>query len=1357
MSNLSARPAPISRAYDLLQKIAAYKELNDDDDNNTEECQTASRSSSQPLPPANTDEYNAAAAPTTNSNGRRTPLLEIVPDHTAVDSPAMLSTGVQTTTPLETTTQKTFKATSPVHIEPPPGETQPPQPDEVDPPPSLNQSSVIGASTANNETINASNDDPRRVVIHSLTPPRVTTVIRHGTPRGFFSSGIAPLDDSMIGQGADHWDTQHADVQGDAGHDARAIEARYAKALHSFSQRFARDAEAPSTQTHEYSGLTASERLSRRAASEVIHFRNDASMVRQWERDAPNSVDFEQSAGGLELSNLDADWLMRSRLEKRRSSQRQESSNHHARRHTTTTADVPVASVSLVPPEPSRNPPTPTPRHSTRGQTTPVPVTRRPAKATTPVRRDQRSGGLSPRALQDTFSSATRRRAREGALTPQRAPLVSLTTTPHTVGSLDRRSPTSTRGRPASHPNPQPIVQSTSTRIGASTPTQRVSEYTKKMLKEHQDRIASQRSKLSKNHLTADVSHFSSRSDRTAVTAKEAQPPPRQTAHNSSTSRSNGHADASRSSWEPMPNRHAIGGNSSSAHLTPTTRSRNDAAHASLSRGGEFLATQAADDDAAGYEPQGPMPDERCESSAIVRPPLMEYLRSMASGPASFVCSELAGMNVAALDNGRTVTAEMCTHWVTLTVLANQPVCLEEIVVPLLVAELTNRIDEAGALGGRSTNHHRDPSADITHLLCALCGIGHSARAALGVLFDMLENGVGDSNLVGLTIRACGGDAAIKKLCTIASDPQGEFGPQSQLTAVSALGLLPEPYPGHTSILCLGLAQLQGKKMFYQPRTTPHPGGPSQSDEKDPLLARPCVTPHQAGFRSTFVFLDAEMVRRYLAQLTSTALYHKRHRELSGTASTACILRDFFAAAPFVCSRLQCDPTVHEHLAIIEADARPWLPDSDDEGGPSLANHLAYLWQHEPLLGRHITMTLVRLLHNRDTLPSVVERALRTISVLPPLASEVLAEPLVDFTTALVDQAARDTPTRPSQELVKEAVLATSRVVNPEVHPQRLVDSATAIAVHLLRSDDVPLSRAGCIALGTMGPISSNPQAVIKLIVEALMDARLPPSTCCWALARSGRHGAACLVDIASQIHLGPSQRVEAAKALGFLTITSGPHGEGSELVAGAVRGLMRLVLDHMAKAHGEALAVAALHSLVELHQRAHKRGEQRMQHATTATLCNMLQEILSHGTIASAKPALLRELYLSLCRLGGARGLLMTSEALTGVSPLHATVAAVYGLRGAGAACAPALAEALAHNEPDVRLEAAESLLAIWPASGKAMMRSTVGVESTRVHLNSALHLHGPGKAASLMEQWLAGLDSRGSGGSPLTMEGAF
>jgi hypothetical protein len=1400
----AARPDAISRAYELLSKVAAYKtdaiaseELTAPPRTDEDESPVPSRSPSTHSPASTADERrstSSTAAPTTRRAA--TPTLEIIPA-----GEPLVSTAAQTSTPLW--------GGGAARGVPPPPPPPPPLAARVPPPihqtealptqtatptgpsqsaPSLNQSTVAAAS--GNTTLDTSADDPRRVVIHSLTPPRVTTVVRQQRramtpPQGFFSNEIAALEEATAIASL-HPSGQHqrsttmtttttttsTTIKGDV--EEREIEARYARAVKSLSDRFAHFSSdddllghsdpnrsiSDSRSSHQqFDGLSAAERLSRRTAADIVHLRRDASEVASQVRRASDDYDalmpkHSPAAArriGLDMANVDLDWLLRSH--RRASPAQQHSKALKGQRASTPPSHrqraTPVATVSLrAAPEPSANPPTPTPRHSGARPATP------PASVRYHTPRQAREGASSPRVQQDTFSSANRRRVPPGmAATPSTTPpLRPIRPVAHNVvhhHPSERPSAASLaakKDRPATHATTPRSSELTARR---STPQQRVSEYTKKLLKEHQERIASKRSQIPKQK-EGDASSASLNVSASAHTN------PKDTG---TTRRATTKGTSDLNDWEPMPNRHAIG----ASIKVPRRVTANDTSSVGPAvqppKGHEpptaiDIPVDVSYISAASHHhhsvqsatPQRSAPLPR--SSASV--PLMEYLFTVVGGgPASFTSSELSSMSVVGRDNGRSVTFPVCRAWAALTMMINQPVCVEEIVVPLLIAELQNRMDEFAALGGRAAGGRKDPSVDIAHLLCAFIGLGSAAKAALDVLLEMLENGVGDANLVGLAVRVCGGEAAVRKLCTMASDAGAEYGPQTQLAAVNALALLPRAQPGHTSILCVGIPQLQGSKMFYQPRSATQDEGSNDATQEDHVATRPVLTPHQIGYRTTFVIFDAELVRRYLASLTTTALYQKRWRE-QPVVSYGVILQDFFSAAPYVCNRMQCDPNVNHQLAAVESDAAPWLEGEERAQPPVLVNSLHSLWQKEPLLGRHITMTLIRLLHSRTAMPALIEAALRTIAVLPPLASEVLAEPLVDYTTNLVDllHAAPVVPA-PQVQLVKEAILSTSRVVNPEVHPQKLVDSATAIAVHLLRNDDASLIRAGCIALGTMGPISSNPHAVIKLIVETLMEGRLPPKTCCWALARSGRHGAACLVDIASQVHLGPSQRIEAARALGYLTITSGPKGEGSELVTGAVGGLMRLVVDHMTRPSGDALAVAALHSLVELHQRAHKRGEHRLEYATTSTLCNMLQDILRHHTIGSARFTLLQELFLSLCRLGGPRGLLIVGDIIHGAGehaaslPGHAMVDAAFGLRGAGTDGASILASALSHERADVRAQAADTLIALGNAAALAASVKRAGTaEVAQRHLSNALHLHPSGKVAALIEGWLHRLE---------------
>ncbi|CUF95218.1 transmembrane protein, putative [Bodo saltans] len=1487
-----ARPEAISRAYDLLSKVAAYKAdiINSaDDEPNTHASPTNdedefappthSPSTHSPMSTDGRRSTSSTAVPAAAAHRVATPTLDIIP---AYDD--LVSTAVQTSTPL----WGAGGGARGVPLPPPPprvavktstspkrSQTLPAQQDSVQPSRkaamvdaqplptvvanvSLTQSTVPAASGDTTLDTSGTADDSRRVVIHSLTPPRVTTVLRQQRtamtpPQGFFSQEIVALDAAAEQIHAlehnntpvhhHHHPHHHRssniskmratttttvtsgsgnNVGGEREKDEeeKEIDARHARAVKSLSDRFAHigggltDDDRNSTFDDWFShqqleGMTAAERLSRRTAADVVFLRRDATEIadassRRFRSDNETDEDVHgtHASGdrrriGLDLANVDLDWLLRSHkrttpaqlpTNKALKGQRASAVTPPPQKVRGSKATTPVTAVSLVrdAPEPSNNPPTPTPRHGTTRTSTPT-ASSRYLSAGRPLRED----ASPPRAHQETFSSSNRKRLSSSSglvTTPQRtlsaphaAPIMrNVVHHPHPERLQKASAPTISREVPTTRISALKTAQEAanlSTR--ATTPQQRVSDYTKKLLKEHQDRIASQRSHLPKRVGGPDISTTSLNISTTTVTT---------------TSKRHARTTAELEDWEPMPNRHALGASLKIPHRNVSTKSAAAAPPSQAQSGVMADAAGVTPSSSAFHYDSTPAVDlshisaaSRHHQSAVLTPhhqqqrtsshvlprssasvPLMEYLFTVvAGGPASFINSELASMPVIGKDNGRSVSFTVCRAWAALTMMINQPVCLEEVVVPLLISELQNRMNEYIALGGRVAGGMKDPSIDIAHLLCAFIGIGGAAKAALEILLEMLENGVGDANLVGLAVRVCGGEAAVRKLCTMASDAGAEYGPQTQLAAVNALALLPSTIAaaGHTAILCVGLPQLQGSKMFYQPRGGANEGNGSSGGDglhDDVTVAtRPVLTPHQIGYRTTFIIFDAEMVRRHLASVTTTALYQKRWRE-QPSVSYAVILRDFFSTAAFVCNRMQCDPNVNHQLAAVEADATPWLDGEDQVHAPVLANSLEYLWQKEPLLGRHITMTLIRLLHSRSSMPALLEAALRTIAVLPPLASEVLAEPLVEYTTMLVDllHAAPVVASAQQVQLIKEAILSTCRVVNPEVHPQKLVDSATAIAVHLLRNDDASLSRAGCIALGTMGPISSNPHAIIKLIVETLMEGRLSPKTCCWALARSGRHGAACLVDIASQVHLGPSQRVEAARALGFLTITSGAGGEGSELITGAVSGLMRLVVDHMTRPSGDALAVAALHSLVELHQRAHKRGEHRLEYATTSTLCNMLQDVLRHHTIGSARPTLLQELFLSLCRFGGPRGLLIVGDIVHGDGehtaslPAHAKVEAAFGLRAAGADCASILASALSHENVDVRTQAADTLVSLGnPALLAASVKNAGTTEAAQRHLSNALHLHPSGKVAALIESWLHRLEQE----NLLSVDGVF
>ncbi|ORC87009.1 serine/arginine repetitive matrix protein 1 [Trypanosoma theileri] len=491
-----------------------------------------------------------------------------------------------------------------------------------------------------------------------------------------------------------------------------------------------------------------------------------------------------------------------------------------------------------------------------------------------------------------------------------------------------------------------------------------------------------------------------------------------------------------------------------------------------------------------------------------------------------------------------------CREWFALTALVNSPDTIRHIIVPLFLSELTEDND---------TNEYdsTDPNSRISHILCALIGLGELAAAALPILLEMLMTRRGVAKLVALAIRAVGGDDGLHALCRIARNRND---PHIRSAAIYGVSTLANPVLGSTNVYCLSTAGLRNTVVFYQP---PVQSGYVEinSESGEPLREMSLQRP--PPYRPTDVFLHAETVRQQLLHFTASRLFR---RSTHSYAVLPLVLHNFTNAAVEASQQEEMPQTIlialrryANELDDISSLPPRVLPFSYDPH---------YIHREDELFA--VEETLMTVLLDPHTPPCVMEQSLVSLASLPDFATTHVAPALLDFVVHCVSrfeqhcvdvnhnsvdgeytdkQCRLTSKDKHSKEKTKDndkegggrgeeeeekekekeveveegiavdvavlvaGLVALGRIVRSEGTPPIVTDTACEVLIHNLVALPVRVRHAACIGLGEIGAMSNKTELMAQALNDCLNDSVMNHETVAWALARLGQPGVSLLLD----------------------------------------------------------------------------------------------------------------------------------------------------------------------------------------------------------------------------------------------------
>ncbi|RNF05996.1 serine/arginine repetitive matrix protein 1 [Trypanosoma rangeli] len=721
-------------------------------------------------------------------------------------------------------------------------------------------------------------------------------------------------------------------------------------------------------------------------------------------------------------------------------------------------------------------------------------------------------------------------------------------------------------------------------------------------------------------------------------------------------------------------------------------------------------------------EDLSPLPSRGLDFESVQRevlnPPLGAYLQEMTIMGSAEMQEKLRGM-----EGCCDVSAVRCRDWFALTALANAHGAVRHVMLPLLLAELTERAES-------KEEGDSDANSRMSHILCALIGFGELAVSALSLLLEMLTNTLGCSRLVALAIRSVGGDEGLRALCRVARCDRLD----SSVRAAAIYGISTLAYPvlGHTTVYCVGTPGLSDVAVFYQP---PVPAsyievGSNGERRREPSLQ--CPPP----YRPTHIILSAELVRKQLIQFTVSRNFR---RATSSYETLPLVLNDFAHDASEACLQQGIPDDVQEALrqCALELDVPHALPRV-----LPFSYDPHYVGREEELFS--IEETLMTILHDRGTPLDVIEQTLVSIASLPDFATTHAASPVLDYVVHCVSRfEQRDGDALYGEEGVLVAgLVALGRLLRNEGTPPSVIDTACVVLLHNLSSPSCRLRHAACIGLGEVGSVSNKRGDIVRALTASLSDATMNHETVAWALTRLGLRGVRVLLDrIAPPLSAGAgggrssngsnrpeinndnrrhaaevlpiSTRIMCARALGkveFLTISLGIHEDARRLQEELVRGLAAIIASaqleedvalECAYALGDAVGVGVDGGTPTPCRDEEAANYYRSEAPNEAfeVLKGLIEAVLLPLSVEKA-------LFYALCLYGGAHGELYASQTAIQSSLVVLRAAAAFALRVSGGKVIRTVVMALNDDDASVRVEAFDTLDAVGVEAVLAVLR---------------------------------------------------
>ncbi|EPY20414.1 hypothetical protein STCU_09003 [Strigomonas culicis] len=591
-----------------------------------------------------------------------------------------------------------------------------------------------------------------------------------------------------------------------------------------------------------------------------------------------------------------------------------------------------------------------------------------------------------------------------------------------------------------------------------------------------------------------------------------------------------------------------------------------------------------------------------------------------------------------------------------LTVLLNRPDVLQRLVVPLLAEELAAAHSRAAS------------AARQCDVLCALIGLGALAKAALPLLLDCLRRGEGDARLVALAVRTSGGADGIEALCRLAQEQPAA--PAAQQAAAWGLGALPVDTAGHTSVVCVGgLAHALG----FCPAGTDGEAARADDAEADVVTLQGA-----APYVPTNLLLHSDEARRAMLAFVSAAPFPPMRQY----PHLPTVLRDVASAATAaaVAAQLAGEP-LRAVWAKAHAQLRDELApllDGAAAGGVLPHAYSSSFRDHRELLFRVEQCLVTAAAEATDA--ATREQALLSLASLPAFAREHCAPAVQDILTLGLQAFERrwagagadggGAPQDADEAVLVAAEVALGVVCTRQACDAAAVEACAALLSRLLTSPRWRLRHGACVGLGHLAPRRARTEDTVAELVRRLADTSVSPDTVVWALVRQGPCGLRKLLDVLRLPTLPVAAHVACARGLAQVE-TAVRHcadapAERHRLHQELAESVGELILS--AGPLPEEVLLESVQALAKgLGGRRFGGDAEAVRHyeAETPSPCYLVLRALVEATVLPY--AVVRALFVALCRGGGAHGEAYTCHKAMEGERLAARAAAAFALRVCG------------------------------------------------------------------------------------------